>query len=114
MTQYPFSATIPDTPHRFTDPFIEIILAVCTRYHVSTAELRSKCRTQPLATARHWAMYFLSKDGRYTLQFIADYFGGRNHTTICHARDRIAELIQVDDTYKEMHRVLGAEITSKF
>ena len=39
---------------------------------------------------------YLCKDNGTTLKKIGEIMGGRDHTTVMHARDKIADLIQTD------------------
>lgn len=107
-----YSGTIPYERSYAVDPFDQIIQAVCKHYRFSIEELVSPSRAQPLTTARHWAMYLLCKDGRYTSTFIAKYFE-RDHTTVIHARDRMDELIGRYESYQEVHCTLKSLINNK-
>lgn len=107
-----YSGTIPYERTYGIDPFINIVQAVCRHYRVSIEEIISPSRTQPLTTARHWAMYFLVADGRYSSVMIGSYFE-RDHSTVLHAVDRINELIGRYESYQEMHHTLESIIKNK-
>ena len=47
-------------------------------------------RTRPLVTARQVAMYIVRNLTDYSYPAIARVFGGRDHTTVIHAVDKIS------------------------
>lgn len=62
------------------------------------AELTGPSRKAPLATARHVAMYLLYIDLDIPYEQIGALFGGRDHTTVMHAVDKIGERLKTDPT----------------
>ena len=76
----------------------ESILNDVSRYFgVSTSDILSKRRTQEIAMARQVAMYLTRELTSYSTTRIGDFFGGRDHTTVMHACEKIEELIQTDE-----------------
>ena len=59
-------------------------------------ELTGESRKAPLATARHTAMYLLYKELTIPYEQVGRLFGGRDHTTIMHAVEKIEEKIKTD------------------
>ena len=49
-------------------------------------------------TPRQVCIYLITEMVPLPLTSIGEYFGGRDHTTIMHARDKIAELVQKNDS----------------
>lgn len=62
-----------------------IVRKLAKQYGVSPREIRGECRQKHLVEIRHKAMYMAYKTGRYSLATIGRYFGGRDHTSILHA-----------------------------
>lgn len=60
------------------------------------AELISASRKAPLTAARHTAMYLLYKDLELPYEQVGRLFGGRDHTTVIHAVEKITEKIKTD------------------
>jgi chromosomal replication initiator protein len=60
------------------------------------AELTGDSRKAPLTAARHTAMYLLYKELTIPYEQVGRLFGGRDHTTIMHAVEKIEEKIKTD------------------
>ncbi len=68
----------------------ESILTTTAEYYSYTVEeLIGRSRTRPLTTARHVGMYLFRELTDLSFPNIAKMFGGRDHTTVIHAVDRI-------------------------
>lgn len=65
-------------------------------YSFKPTELTSASRKAPLTAARHTAMYLLYNDLRLPYEQVGRLFGGRDHTTVIHAVEKIAEKIKTD------------------
>ena len=76
---------------------IEIIQKVVAGvYHIDTKEMRSKKRTDEVAFPRQIAMYLArSLTERSTVE-IGEAFGGKDHTTVLHAWNKIKTMINTD------------------
>ena len=75
-----------------------IIRATCTYYSVTKAELIGKSKRQELVRARQICIYLLCEMLALPLVSIGKEMGGRDHSTIIYARDKVAELMRVNDT----------------
>jgi chromosomal replication initiator protein len=75
----------------------EIIKEVSSTYRISIDLLRSKTRTKPVAYARQVAMYICREHTRSSLNQIGLKFGGRDHTTVHHAWQKIGALVHTED-----------------
>jgi chromosomal replication initiator protein len=60
----------------------------------SVENLRGKSRQRPLVTARQMAMYVFRELTDLSYPAIARLFGGRDHTTVIHAVDKIQRLMK--------------------
>lgn len=67
----------------------DIINAVCTYYRINKNDLLSKKKTKTISDARMIAIFLVCDLLSIPLVNIGQIFGGRDHTTIIHARDKI-------------------------
>lgn len=77
-----------------------IIDAVCNYFGISTADLISKKRTKNIVEPRMIAIYLITEFLGLTLDQIGELFGGRDHTTIIHSRDKITEELKTNKRVK--------------
>ena len=63
--------------------------AVSRYFHLKTDELKSKKRSRDVSFPRQIAMYLCREMTDMSLPKIGDDFGGRDHTTVMHACDKI-------------------------
>lgn len=73
---------------------------VSKHYHVSIDELNSKKRTKNIAYPRQIAMYITRELTELSLPKIGEEFGGRDHTTVIHAYNKIETDINNDTSFK--------------
>ena len=66
-----------------------IIKETATYYTLDPADLLGPSRSRPLVTARQVAMYLCRELTPLSLPKIGEAFGGRDHTTVMHANDKI-------------------------
>lgn len=74
-----------------------IVEATCSYYNIKKEEVIGKKKLKPIVTARQIAIYLINDMLGVPLATIGSYFGGRDHTTIIYARDKIEELIKTDN-----------------
>ena len=70
----------------------DIIRVVTAEFHVKLSDLQSKRRSKSLSHPRQIAMYLARVLTQHSLSEIGGYFGGRDHTTVMHACEKIARL----------------------
>ncbi len=75
-------------PRRITPQMI--LDATAASYGFSVDSICGPSRTRPLVTARQVAMYLVRNLTDYSYPAIARVFGGRDHTTVIHAVDKIS------------------------
>ncbi|AFL98502.1 MULTISPECIES: chromosomal replication initiator protein DnaA [Desulfitobacterium] len=78
-----------NTPKEITIEMIQ--QAVADFYHLSLGEFKAKKRTRAVAFPRQIAMYLSRELTDNSLPRIGDEFGGRDHTTVLHAHEKISE-----------------------
>jgi chromosomal replication initiator protein len=71
---------------------------VAERYNCKFSDMKSKKRTKQIAFPRQIAMFLARELTSHSLSEIGANFGGKDHTTIIHAYDKIDELCQTDLT----------------
>jgi len=86
--------------------------AVCEHFGLSLAEIRSKRRTQSLASARQVAMYIARKLVRASFPQIGQKFGGRDHSTVMHAQDVVERRLAEDPGFRAAVEALERALTS--
>lgn len=66
------------------------LISVCAKYfQVKTGDLCGKSRKKELVQARHITAYLLLTQTKLPLKDVGQILGGRDHTSIIHARDKI-------------------------
>jgi len=63
--------------------------------------IRSKTRKKEIVQARQIAMFFCTEFTSQTLKTIGLQFGGRDHTTVIYAREKIQELMNAQKRFSE-------------
>ncbi|HEV58526.1 MAG TPA: chromosomal replication initiator protein DnaA [Phycisphaerales bacterium] len=76
----------------------DIINAVTAYFDVRPADLQSKKRSQNIARPRQICMYLARSLTRHSLEEIGGHLGGRDHSTVLHACQKIAQLQQDDSS----------------
>jgi chromosomal replication initiator protein len=71
-----------------------ILESTAEMYGFTVEDLRSKSRRRPLVIARQVAMYVTRELTDLSYPAIAREFGGRDHTTVMHACDKISALMK--------------------
>ena len=87
-----------------------IIDATCVKYGFGVEELIGQSRRRPLVTARQVGMYVCRELTDLSYPAIARAFGGRDHTTVIHAVDKIGGLMkekrEIYDQVTELMQVI--------
>ncbi len=74
-----------------------IVDATCSYFNVKKQDIIGKKKLKPIVNARQIAIYLIYDMLGVPLATIGSYFGGKDHTTIIYARDKIEELIKTDN-----------------
>lgn len=85
---------------------------VAEYYKIRVADLHSKSRARQVARPRQVAMALSKELTNHSLPEIGDAFGGRDHTTVLHAKRRIAELVDSDSRTREDYNNLMRILTT--
>ena len=92
-----------DAPKTITPE--SIMNDVSEYFHVSPGDILSARRNREIATARQVAMYLIRERTQLSTTRIGDFFGGRDHTTVMHACEKIEDMIKTSD---EIRRAVDA------
>lgn len=95
-------------PKVVTIPSIQQL--VCDYYNIRVDELKARKRTKNVAFPRQVAMYLTRELTDLSLPKIGDAFGGRDHTTVIHAHEKIAVLIEEDEELARIIREIMQKI----
>jgi chromosomal replication initiator protein len=87
-----------------------ILSATSEQFNFTIEELVGKSRRRPLVIARQMAMYITRELTDLSYPLIAREFGGRDHTTVMHACDKIGALMkersQIYDHVTELEKTV--------
>jgi chromosomal replication initiator protein len=97
--------------HRVTIPLIKE--RVAKFYGISIKEMEAQRRDQRVTMPRQIAMYIAWQLTGASLPQIAREFGKKDHTTAMYARDKIADLMDADEAFRNRVRSLIALIQSE-
>lgn len=79
----------------------DIQRVVGEQYGVKLEDFSAKKRTKSIAFPRQIAMYLSRELTDFSLPKIGEEFGGRDHTTVIHAHEKISNLIQSDPEFQK-------------
>jgi chromosomal replication initiator protein len=78
---------------------------VASYYNIKVEDLHAKKRSRSIAFPRQIAMYLCRELTDSSLPRIGEFFGGRDHTTVLHACDKISKEKETD---KQLERTIAA------
>jgi chromosomal replication initiator protein len=84
---------------------------VCDYFGLKLADLRARSRTHAVAFPRQIAMYLARQLTHASLAEVGRAFGGKDHTTVLHAVEKIQRLLQEDPKFKKTIDSLTQGIT---
>lgn len=79
---------------------LQIQEEVAKYYHIQLKDLKGKKRVKTIVVPRQIAMYLSRELTDHSLPKIGAEFGGKDHTTVIHAHEKIEKLVQSDTTIK--------------
>jgi chromosomal replication initiator protein len=90
---------------------LDIQNAVGEQFNVKLEDFKTKRRTKDIAYPRQVAMYLSREMTDFSLPKIGEEFGGRDHTTVIHAHDKISKMLkdnqQLQQDVKDIKSSLG-------
>lgn len=91
----------------------DIIEVVCQYYNVERSELTGKKKNKEIVDPRQMSIYLITDMTDLPLTSIGQYFGNRDHTTIMHSRDKIANELKNNQRLKTIAKDLKNMILKK-
>ena len=93
---------------------IDLIQDVVAAYfNLRVEDLKSQRRTRNVAYPRQIAMYLSRKLTDMSLPKIGEEFGGRDHTTVIHAYEKISETLNNDESLEHTINDITKKLTQK-
>lgn len=84
-----------------------ILNAVAKHFNLSAASLKSKKRDQKTALARQITIYLIRENSNCPLQAIGSILGGRDHSTVLHAHQKITTQLNTSpDLQREVDNIV--------
>ncbi len=79
----------------------KIAESVAEFYNISNEDLIKQSRKKEFVKPRQIAMYLIRKELDNSFPSIGDFFGGRDHTTVMHAVEKVAKLVVEKEQLKQ-------------
>lgn len=80
----------------------KILSSVATSFDISLSQLQSRSRRRSVALARQVAMYLARQLTHLSLQEIGGYVGGRDHSTVIHAEEKVKTMKSKDMNFSQL------------
>ena len=79
-------------------------------YNVKLEDFKAKKRTKSVAYPRQIAVYLSRELTDFSLPKIGEEFGGRDHTTVIHAHDKIAKQLSTDSVLQKQVKEINEQL----
>ena len=89
---------------------LDIQKAVGEQFNVKLEDFKAKKRTKSVAFPRQVAMYLSRELTDSSLPKIGDEFGGRDHTTVIHAHEKISKLIKTEPQLQQQIKEISERL----
>ncbi len=98
-----------DHTKKITNKMIADEIMVIARSHFELDAFDSlSSRKMEIVEARQLCMYVIRRETTYSFERIGKLFGNKHYSTVLHACNAIAELVETDKKFKERHsNILG-------
>ena len=93
--------SINNAPQQEEVTSVSIQRAVCNYYSITKADLLGKNKRQELVRARQICTYLMCDMLSLPLVTVGKEMGGRDHATVIYSREKITELMRVNDTIRK-------------
>ncbi len=90
-----------------------VLSMVASAFGVTKDRLLGRDRSREVALPRQVAMYLMREVGNISLPQIGDALGGRDHTTVMYACDKVADLIERDDRLRRQVLQLREQLSGR-
>lgn len=75
----------------------EVVSKVADSFGITVDRILGRERSRDVALPRQIAMYLLREEANISLPQIGDAIGGRDHTTVIYACNKVADMLETDD-----------------
>ncbi|MFA5029818.1 MAG: chromosomal replication initiator protein DnaA [Patescibacteria group bacterium] len=89
-----------------------IINTVAEYFDIEIADILSPCRKKSLTEPRQIIMYLMREEMKASYPTIGQELGGRDHTTVIHAYEKIVKNLKTDDKLRQDINVLKQKLYS--
>ena len=87
----------PQQPQFRADDVVNIVSSV---FGVPVEKIMSRERTKNVALSRQVVMYLMREEGNVSLPQIGQALGGRDHSTVMHACEKVAAMLETDKQFR--------------
>lgn len=105
--------TYLSTPYRKTSPQT-ILKSVADFYSISAADLIKRSRKKEVVKPRQVAMFLLREETKLSFPEIGQKLGGRDHSTVIHACEKIKGEVSVDEPLKQELILIKERVYNSF
>lgn len=91
-----------------------VVDVVADFFGTTKENLTGKNRSRDVALPRQVAMYLLREDGGISLPRIGQELGGRDHTTVMYACEKVADMMESDDRMRRQVMQLREKLNSHY
>lgn len=88
----------------------KILRLTAKHFDTSINEIKSKKRNKEIAEIRQMVFYLMKKLSTSSLQIIGNFVGGRDHSTVIHAINKVDVLIKQDTEFAQKLKIIEQEI----
>jgi chromosomal replication initiator protein len=79
------------------------LISVCAKqFNLKTSDLCGPSRKKELVSARHITAYLLLTESKLSLEEVGHLLGGRDHTSVMHARDKVQSDISTNPQIRQV------------
>lgn len=91
----------------------DIRAEVCETYNLTLEQMTGRSRTRAISLPRQIAMYLARVLTKHSLEEIGSFFGGRDHSTVKHAYDKIRNRMDARPELKRVIKSLRNKLLSR-
>jgi chromosomal replication initiator protein len=90
------TALVDLLPHRRELSPKDVVKLVADAFGITVEQILARDRSRQVALPRQIAMYLLREEAQISLPQIGEALGGRDHTTVMYACDKVSDLLEED------------------
>lgn len=105
--------TYLNSPYRKTSPQV-VLKSVADFYNISTNDLMKRSRKKEVVKPRQIAMLLLREETKLSFPEIGQKLGGRDHSTVIHACDKIKKEESIDELIKHELVLIRERVYNSF